>query len=145
MQTTNYSSNLLVDKTPHEVFNAINDVSAWWSIHLVGNTKSLNDEFTVRFGETYITMKVTESINDKKIVWLVTDCYKHWVKLNKIEWIGTNIVFEISSQNNKTKIDFTHIGLVPELECYDNCEKGWNQFFNDSLAKLIIEGKGKPY
>ena len=44
--------------------------------------------------------------------------------LNKKEWNNTEVVFEISSESNKTKIHFTHIGLVPGVECYAACEKG---------------------
>ena len=37
-----------------------------------------------------------------------------------------------------------HVGLIPEIECYESCEKGWNFFTGDSLLKLINEGKGMP-
>ncbi len=52
--------------------------------------------------------------------------------------------FEITTKGNSTQIDFTHIGLVPEVECYNDCVKGWNQYVKDSLLKLITEGKGQP-
>jgi len=63
---------------------------------------------------------------------------------DKKEWNGTKIVWKISKRDYLTQIDFTHIGLVPEIECYDNCVKGWNQYVKESLFKLITEGKGKP-
>jgi hypothetical protein len=52
--------------------------------------------------------------------------------------------FEISTVGDQTKINFTHIGLVPEIECYNMCVKGWDQYFKGSLYKLITEGKGQP-
>ncbi len=52
--------------------------------------------------------------------------------------------FEISTKDNSTQIHFTHIGLVPEVECYDMCVKGWDQYVKGSLLKLITEGKGQP-
>ena len=77
------------------------------------------------------------------LVWKVTDCNLHWIKAKK-EWKNTEVVFEISSENNKTTIDFTHVGLVPGVECYNDCEVGWNGHVTSSLAKLINEGKGNP-
>ncbi len=36
------------------------------------------------------------------------------------------------------------MGLVPEIECYNDCVKGWNFYVNESLFKLMTEGKGIP-
>jgi hypothetical protein len=60
---------------------------------------------------------------------------------DKKEWNNTEVVFELSEENGKTTIDFTHIGLVPEIECYNVCEKGWNGHIN-TLVQFINEGKG---
>jgi len=32
------------------------------------------------------------------------------------------IIFEIAEKGNKTQIRFTHLGLVPEYECFDVCK-----------------------
>lgn len=103
----------------------------------------LNDIFTVRFAETFVTMKIIEFVPEKKVVWNVTDCYPHWLA-DKNEWKNTRIVFELSAEGDSTRIDFTHIGLEPQVECYDACVKGWDQYFKGSLVKLINEGKGLP-
>lgn len=97
----------------------------------------------VDFGETFVDFQISELIPNKKLVWLVTDCNLHWIN-NKKEWNGTEVVFEISSARDKTKIDFTHIGLVRGAECYEDCEVGWTEHITDSLVKFINEGKGKP-
>ena len=36
------------------------------------------------------------------------------------------------------------IGLVPDIECYNVCEEGWNGHITISLVKFINEGKGMP-
>jgi hypothetical protein len=38
----------------------------------------------------------------------------------------------------------THIGIVPSVECYDSCEKGWDLYIKESLFKYINEGRGIP-
>lgn len=52
--------------------------------------------------------------------------------------------FDISTHEDTTQVTFTHIGLVPEVECYDMCIKGWDQYIKGSLFKLITEGEGQP-
>jgi hypothetical protein len=47
-------------------------------------------------------------------------------------------------QKNATEVSFTHVGLVPEIECYNDCRKGWDFYIKESLRKLITEGKGVP-
>ena len=110
----------------------------WREIH-----KKLNDEFSVRFDAMHFSkQRLVEVMPDKKIVWLVTDSKLSWLT-NKTEWTNTKVSFEISNHNNKTQIHFTHIGLVPEVECYNDCVNGWNQYIG-SLFKLLTEGKGQP-
>ena len=38
----------------------------------------------------------------------------------------------------------THVGLVPGIECYEDCEKGWDFYIKESLFKFLTEGKGLP-
>ncbi len=77
------------------------------------------------------------------MVWKVTDCLLPWLK-DKTEWKGTKVIFEISEKGNSTEINFTHIGLVPEAECYGSCIKGGAEYIKGSLAKLLTGNKGLP-
>ncbi len=143
MENENYHRQLMVNKKATEVIDEICHVSDWWAKDLTGNSKNLSDTFTVRFGETFVTFGVTEFIPGKQIVWYVNDCNLHW-QTDKKEWKDTKIVWNVSSENGSTKIDFTHIGLVPGVECYDQCVKGWDFYITESLRKLITEGRGLP-
>lgn len=126
-----------------EVFEKIARVGDWWAVNFEGSAEKTGDIFTVRFGQTFVTFKIGEAVPGKKIVWEVMDCNLHWIN-NKKEWNGTEVVWEISSGNGLTRIDMTHVGLVPGVECYENCEPGWNHHIKDSLFKLLTEGKGFP-
>jgi len=143
MKKQDYTISITVDTTAQEAFNSINSVSKWWTENLEGSSQKPDDEFTVRFGETFITVKIVELIPNKKILWHVIDCYKHWLK-DKKEWKDTTMSWEISAEKNATQISFTHIGLVPGIECYNGCEKAWNFYVKESLFKLLTEGKGIP-
>ena len=143
MKTSDYSTKLIVEQTPKKTFDAINNVSAWWSEDMAGSNNKLNGSFTVSFGEVFISMKVTELIPAKKITWLVTDCNKPWLKDPK-EWVNTNVIFDISVKDDKTRVSFAHHGLVTQLECYDVCSNAWTEYIHQSLFSLITKGKGKP-
>jgi len=144
MENQNFATSFLVDQTPEEVFNAINNVRGWWSGEIEGDTDKLNAEFTYRVPDMHNSkQKIMEFIPGKKVVWHVSDASLSFVK-DKSEWKGTNIVFEIAKKDNKTEIRFTHIGLVPDYECYSDCSNAWGMLVNGNLRKLIITGKVQP-
>jgi len=144
MTTTDFTTTILVDQTPQEAFNAINNVRGWWSEEIEGSTNKLNDEFNYHFEDIHrCKMKLIEVIPGKKVVWLVLDNYFKFTK-DKSEWTGTKIIFEIAENDNKTQIRFTHLGLVPEYECFEVCRDGWSNYIRNSLRSLITTGKGQP-
>lgn len=144
MAKSDFTTTLLVDETPKEVFNAINNVRAWWGEGLEGTSDKVNSEFIYRHKDIhYSKQKVTELVPGKKVVWLVTDSELNFVK-DKTEWTGTKVVFEITKKGDKTEMRFTHEGLVPGLQCYEGCSSGWSYYITGSLKKLITTGKGEP-
>lgn len=144
MKNKDLQVSFVVDQPANEVFNAVNSVSKWWTENLTGSSKSLNDEFTVEFEGMHVSkQKLIEVVPNQKVVWLVTDSHLNWIK-DKTEWTDTKVVFEITRQGNKTQLQFTHIGLVPGVECFDGCKGAWGHYVGESLLKLITTGKGQP-
>ncbi len=143
MNSQNFTTAILVDQSPAEVFKAINNPRAWWSEGIAGNTDKLNEEWTYHFGDNHRSkMKTIEMIPGKKVVWLVEDNYFKFTK-DPTEWVGNKITFEISKQGDKTQLVFTQIGLVPTYECYNVCRDAWTGFIQKSLQSLITIGKGQ--
>jgi Activator of Hsp90 ATPase homolog 1-like protein len=133
-----------VDKAPDEVFAAINNVRGWWSEDIEGRTDKLGAEFTYRYRDLHhCKMQIVELAPNERVVWLVLDNGFSFTK-DKTEWKGTKIIFEISRKGDKTEVCFTHLGLVPEYECYDVCSDGWSTYINGSLRALIATGRGHP-
>jgi len=141
--TTDFTTTVVVDRTPIEAFDAIANVNGWWAKNFTGSAEIVNDEFTVKFGDTFADFKISEAVPGKRVVWLVTDCNLHWIN-DKKEWKGTEVVWEIAPVGNATEIVMTHIGIVPEAECYNDCSAGWSGHINGSLYKLLSEGVGQP-
>jgi hypothetical protein len=143
MAKTDFTTTILVDETPKEAFDAINNVKAWWQGEIKGKSAKLNDEFSYRMEDFhYSKQKLVEFVPNKKVVWLITNSKLTFTK-DKSEWTGTKIIFAISKVKNKTQVRFTHSGLVPKFECYGDCSNAWTQLVGKSLFSLITTGKGK--
>jgi hypothetical protein len=144
MTNSNFTTSIVVDQTPQKVFNAINNVSGWWSENILGRTVNPGDEFIYNYKDVHVCkIKITESIPGKKVVWLVLENLFNFTK-DKNEWNGNRIVFDITEKDGKTQMTFTQIGLVPEYECYSVCQDAWTSYIQGSLKNLITTGKGKP-
>ena len=143
MENQDYTCSIEVSAPPAEAFNGINNVQGWWAENFEGDSTHPGDTFTVRFGETYGTFRITEMVPNKKVVWYTEDSYLYFLK-DKREWVGTSIVFEISPTANGSIVKMTHIGLVPTIECFKDCQKGWNFYIQESLFNLLTKDDGKP-
>ena len=144
MSSPNFATAFSVDKSPEEAFTAIKNISGWWSEEIEGSTDRVGDEFTYHYKDLHrCTMRLTEAVPGKKVVWLVLDNYFDFTE-DESEWKGTTISFEISRKGDKTEVCFNHVGLVPEYECFDVCSTSWGSYINGSLKSLINTGKGHP-
>ncbi len=144
MTAKDYTISFTVDQTPEQVFAAVTNVRGWWSGEIDGATDRLGAQFTYRYQDLHrSTQKITELVPGKKVVWHVVDAEINFVK-NKREWNGTDVVFEIARKGGKTELRFTHVGLVPTIECYGKCAGAWGFYINESLRRLITTGKGAP-
>jgi uncharacterized protein YndB with AHSA1/START domain len=133
------------DQSPQDVFNAVTDVRGWWSKNLEGGTSSLGDEFDYNVpGVHHCRIRLTEVTPSERVVWLVVDNTFSFVE-DQEEWTDTEVHFEIATRSDgKTELRFTHVGLVPEFECYEICHKSWDFYVGHSLRKLITTGTGQP-
>jgi hypothetical protein len=137
-----FTTSIVVDQSPQEVFNATNNVRGWWQGEITGDTLKLDGEFTYKMEPYhYSKQRIVEMVPDEKVVWQVSESKINFVE-NKNEWVDTKIIFDISSVGNQTRLHFTHRGLVPEIECYGSCSQAWGQLIEQSLYSLITTGKG---
>ncbi len=143
MENQNFTTTLIVDQSQAEVFKAINNPRAWWSREIEGVTDKLLAEWKYHFGDNHRSkMQVIEMTANEKVTWLVKENYFKNAQ-DQTEWVGNKIIFEIAPDDNKTRVTFTQIGLVPACHCYKACEWAWTGFVQQSLKSLITTGKGK--
>ncbi|MCF0050483.1 SRPBCC domain-containing protein [Dyadobacter sp. LJ53] len=141
MKNQDFTTSIIVDQKPSDVYNAILNVRGWWSglygESFEGSSEKISDEFSFLAGGGmhYSKQKLVELEQDKKVVWLVTESNLTFLE-NANEWQGTRISFELYPEGEKTKVVFTHIGLVPEFECYDSCAPAWKGYVEDQRLNL---------
>jgi hypothetical protein len=139
MSQHDFTTTILVDQSPEQVFAAVNDVRAWWTSEIDGRTDQLGAEFEYRYGDFHRSKhKISEWVPDKKVVWHVVDSRLGFVA-DPTEWNGTDIVFEIARRGDQTELRFTHVGLAPAVACYGKCANAWTHYINDSLRGLITQ------
>jgi len=132
-----FTTSFTVDQGPDEAFDAINNVRGWWGGDIEGEFSRLGDEFSYRYQDLHFSrQKVTELVPGQRVVWRVVDAALTFTR-DQGEWKGTDIVFEIFPRGERTEVKFTHRGLVPALECFEDCSTGWRFYVNGSLFHFI--------
>jgi uncharacterized protein YndB with AHSA1/START domain len=144
MTNESFTATFSVDRTPLEVFDAINDVRAWWSAEVDGPTDVEGEEFTFRVKDLHRSqIRVTELVPGERVVWTVLENHMSFVE-DQTEWVGTEIRFDLTARDGGTEVRFTHVGLLPDHECYDVCSKAWGYYLSESLPNLVTTGQGRP-
>lgn len=141
MTNQNFQVSITTSKNTSEVFAYLLNPKNWWvgifGETIEGKSETINDEFSFKAGDSvhYSHQKLIELLPNQKIVWLVTESNLSYLK-NPNEWAGTKFGFNIEKVENKTKITFTHEGLLPQIECYGGCSNAWTQYMENLREQL---------
>lgn len=123
------------------VFKAITTsagIGSWWVKSNAFRQEGGDKLISLDFGNVKKLMKVQRENPSHLLEWLVVDCTLR-------EWPGTRIVFNLSSDSDGSSVlKLTHVGLRPQLECFESCCLGW-RYFMGSLKKYVETGAGPPY
>lgn len=142
MKKRDFNSSISAKISTDDAVKRISKVPEWWGVSFTGSSEKQHDQFIVKMGgDSYFDFTVAEIIPGKKVVWLVTDCNMPWYS-NKKEWTNTKLIFDLSENNGETTLHFTHEGLTPDVECYNDCESGWTHWIRTSLLSYFSTGKG---
>jgi uncharacterized protein YndB with AHSA1/START domain len=131
----------LVLKAPRErlleAFTTLDGLAGWWTSAVSGDP-SVSGTITFRFGDQRKVMQVDKS-TVRAVTWTCIEDNHHR------EWAGTRIIVQLEElDGGKTLMRFRHEGLMPELECYGQCEAGWD-YFMASIAAYVESGEGSPW
>ena len=142
----NFSYSFKTSTSPEDVFGLLLNIEKWWSgLHgetIRGESRKIGDEFIYEAGGGAHNSKqqLQELIPNQRVVWLVTESRLNFLN-DPGEWTSTRICFDISRDENQTIVTFTHEGLMPQIECYDQCSFEWKRYL-EKFRELLIEGPG---
>jgi len=143
-----FQQTLTVAASAADVYAALSTIEGvhnWWSQDCDGSSE-VGGTIHFRFGTCFNDMRVDRLDPGREVRWHCTGARTVGAAVtDEGEWVGTELVFHLSPAGaGKTRIDFEHIGLVPSLDCYAMCLKGWAHFLN-SLQLYVETGEGTPY
>jgi hypothetical protein len=149
--STSLTLTFSVDQTVEQAFAAINDVRGWWAgppaptePQIEGRTDRLGEEFSYLVTDVhYSKFRITELVPSSRVAWLVLDSRLTFIQDTE-EWTGTTVTFDLTEQDGRTQVVFTHVGLVPEHECYEICDDAWSSYILGNLRRLIETGSKDP-
>jgi uncharacterized protein YndB with AHSA1/START domain/ketosteroid isomerase-like protein len=123
-----------------DALTTLEGLAGWWASTARGSG-SVGGQFELGFAglDEKITMRVDAALISGSVAWT---CLGH---TGLPDWDGTKIIFTLADHDgDTTELSFRHVGLVPALECYDQCRAGWEQFLS-SLRSYAEQGQGSPF
>lgn len=142
--TESFNTTVTVDRTPDEVFAAINKPQIWWNELIEGDSEAIGGEFGFDMPGLHRTrLRVTDANPGHRVVWHVLENHFGFVD-DQDEWLGTDVVFDIEREDSGTTVSLTHVGLMPEFECYEVCSTAWTHHLDAGLRALLSTGDPEP-
>jgi uncharacterized protein YndB with AHSA1/START domain len=126
---------------PGALFDALTSVSglaAWWT-RVTGSGDAGGElRFFIDSPDPCV-MQVDQATRPTSVQWTVTAC-------NFLpDWVGTHPTFTITPvDGDATELHFRHQGLTPELDCIEQCTRGWDHFLV-SFREYVEVGRGRPH
>ena len=136
-----FTFQFLSSKSAKEIFPMLLDVKSWWKGFYGGNIQGESDEvgddvtFFAGDGVHISKQKLIEKRPNKKLAWQVIESNLSFLN-DKKEWDDTIISFSLEDVEKGTKVKFTHQGLMPEIECYEDCSLAWTNYLKNLEINL---------
>lgn len=136
-----FTFQFLTAKNAEEIYPMLLDVKSWWKgfygENIQGESNEVGDEFTFFAGDgVHISkQKLIEKLPNERLAWQVIESNLSFLN-DKKEWDDTIISFSLEEMENGTKVKFTHQGLMPEIECYENCSLAWTNYLKNLEINL---------
>jgi uncharacterized protein YndB with AHSA1/START domain len=129
----------------YEALTTQRGLRGWWTASCEVGT-AVGERIAIRFGTTFKVMRIEELQQDSRVRWKVIEAHLDVPGLSRADdWVGTEIVFQLLRESNAaTRLRIEHIGLTPEVGCFEICSQGWRQFLA-SFKSYVETGMGAPY
>lgn len=142
MENDNFTSTFTAPCTPSEAFSFAAQPNIWWNTMISGSARHVAESFIYEVpGIHYSKFRVSESLAGRRLSWQVIPS-EHRLELD--EWVGTDVIFEFVELSHGTRVDFTHVGLRPQLACHSVCTTAWGHHLTVGLQALMAGAEARP-
>jgi uncharacterized protein YndB with AHSA1/START domain len=138
-----YARRVAFGSAPERVFDAVatlDGLRQWWTPRVTGSASAGGDlRFEFEGLEEHVVMHVDRMERSSSVHWT---CVEH-TRLE--DWKGTRVLFDLAPRGpGGCDLTFRHVGLTPALDCYEQCDRGWDHFLA-SLVAYVDQGEGSPF
>ena len=124
----------------YKALSTIEGLAHWWTEETEGDEQiggKIAFTFRTETGDVKgkMVMEVQELNAEKNVRWRCVE--------GPDEWIGTDVTFDLSQQDDQTIIIFGHRNWREAIEFMAHCSMKWAVFLL-SLREYVETGKGKP-
>jgi uncharacterized protein YndB with AHSA1/START domain len=124
----------------YSALTTLEGLAHWWTEEVTGDTRvggKIEFRFRTKSGELLggMVMEVQELGENKEVRWRCVE--------GPAEWVGTEITFQLSEQDNQTIVLFGHRNWREAVEATYHCSMKWATFLL-SLREYVEKGTGKP-
>ena len=134
-----YRKRVRFTKPAETVFEALTSASgvAGWCMPASGSGVE-GGELCLAFPPGPGVFRVETAKSPSTVAWTVLKC--DFLP----DWVGTQIIFRLHpTTDGGTTVEFCHHGLTPQLECFGQCQQGWD-YYLPSLHDYVETGGGRP-
>lgn len=104
--------------------------------------RGLGDELTLEENVHRCTIRLTEVVPHRRIVWLVTSSRIAFVA-DREEWTGTEVIFDLVPHDGGTELTFTHRGSSRRSPATPRAP-GVDRVRRAPPSRMITTGTGDP-
>ncbi|MGX7677549.1 SRPBCC family protein [Jatrophihabitans sp. DSM 45814] len=137
---TDYQRTVLVKALPGALFDALTTtagLTAWWTQATGAGEAGGELKFFFEPPEPLV-VNVDKATRPTSVQWTVKQC--DFLS----DWVGTRPSFTITAVGGgAAELQFRHYGLTSELDCIQDCSRGWDHFL-ESLREYVEVGHGMP-
>ena len=124
----------------YTAITSLKGLAHWWTEEVQGDGRvggKIEFYFRTKAGELLggMVMEVQELGDNKDVRWRCIE--------GPTEWVGTEITFQLSEQDNQTIVLFGHRNWREAVEATYHCSMKWATFLL-SLREYVETGTGKP-
>jgi uncharacterized protein YndB with AHSA1/START domain len=129
----------MIAVAPQRVYDALtqqDEIARWWTRDVSAKPEvgSLA-EFRFRQGAAVQQWEIAELHAAERVQWML--------RQGPPQWAGTSVTWQLTPDQNGTRLLFTHDGLAQVDEAYEQASGNWD-YFLDSLKSYLETGSGWP-